>query len=185
MEDNKIIELYWKRNESAISETQEKYGNYLSKIAYNILADIEDSRESVNDTYFRAWNSIPPHKPVRLSAFLAKITRQISIDIYRKRTSKKRAGSEYTLSLEELWDCASVDGNPEKEVDMKILSAAINSWLSSVSEINRTAFVCRYFHFDSIKEISKNLEISESNVKSLLYRTRLELKDYLQKEELI
>ncbi len=185
MEDSRIVEMYWERNENAISETKQKYEKYLSKISYNILADIEDSKECVNDTYLRAWNSIPPHKPVRLSAFLAKITRQISIDIYRKRTSKKRAGSEYTLSLEELWDCASVDGNPEQEVDMKALSAAINSWLSSVSDNQRKVFVCRYFYFDSVKDISKHLEISESNVKSLLYRARLDLKNYLQKEELI
>lgn len=185
MEDQKIIEMYWERNEAAISHTQEKYGNYLSKISYNILADIEDSKECVNDTYLRAWNSIPPHKPVRLSAFLAKITRQISIDIYRKKTAKKRASSEYVLSLEELWDCASGDGNPEQDVDIKALSAAINSWLSSVSDTQRKAFVCRYFYFDSVKDIANHLELSESNVKSLLHRARLDLKNYLQKEELI
>ena len=184
MEDSKIVELYWERNESAISETQEKYEKYLSKIAYNILADIEDSKESVNDTYLRAWNSIPPHKPVRLSAFLAKITRQISIDIYRKKTAKKRVGSEYTLSLDELFDCASSD-SPEKEVDMKALSTAINRWLSSVSDTQRKVFACRYFYFDSVKDIAKHLELSESNVKSLLHRARLDLKNYLQKEELI
>lgn len=184
MEDKKIIEMYWERNEAAISHTQEKYGNYLSKIAYNILADIEDSKESVNDTYLRAWNSIPPHKPVRLSAFLARITRQISIDVYRKKTSKKRAGSEYALSLDELFDCASSD-SPEKEFELKALSTAINSWLSNVSAIQRQAFVCRYFYFDSIKNIANQLELSESNVKSLLYRARLDLKDYLKKEELI
>ncbi|MEE1065128.1 MAG: sigma factor [Acutalibacteraceae bacterium] len=85
MEDSRIVELYWERNEEAISETKVKYENYLSKIAYNILADIEDSRESVNDTYLRAWYSMPPHKPQKLSAFLARITRNISIDIYRKK----------------------------------------------------------------------------------------------------
>lgn len=185
MDDKKIVELYWERNESAVSETQEKYGKYLSKIAYNILADIEDSEESVNDTYLRAWNSIPPHKPVRLSAFLAKITRQISIDIYRKRTSKKRLGSEYALSLEELFDCAASDGNPEKEVDASLLSKAINDWLASVPEISRQAFICRYFHFDSVKDIAGYLEISQSNVKTLLYRARLDLKSYLEKEELL
>lgn len=185
MEDSKIVELYWERNETAISETQEKYGKYLSKIAYNILADIEDSKESVNDTYLRAWNSIPPHKPERLAAFLSKITRQTSIDIYRKKTSKKRVGSEYALSLEELFDCASSDGNPEKEVDASLLSAAINDWLLSTSENYRKAFICRYFHFDSIKDIANHLEMSESKVKTLLYRARLDLRKHLEKEELI
>ena len=185
MDDQKIVEMYWERNEDAISQTQKKYENYLTKIAYNILADIEDSKESVNDTYLKTWNSIPPHKPDRLPAFLAKITRQISIDIYRKKTSKKRVGSEYALSLDELFDCASSDGNPEKEIDLKVLSVAINSWLASVSDTQRKAFVCRYFYFDSTKDIANHLELSESNVKSLLYRARLNLKDYLKKEELI
>lgn len=185
MEDSKIIELYLERNESAISATQEKYGKYLSKIAYNILDDVEDSRESVSDTYLRAWYSIPPHKPVRLSAFLAKITRQISIDIYRKRTSKKRSGSEYALSLEELFDCASPDGNPEKEIDATELSKAISSFVSSLPRETANIFICRYFYFDSIRDIATYTGSSESKIKSILYRTRLELKNYLEKEELI
>lgn len=185
MEDSKIVELYLERNESAISETQEKYEKYLSKIAYNILADIEDSKESVNDTYLRVWNSIPPHKPVRLSAFLAKITRQISIDIYRKKTSKKRIGSEYALSLEELYDCTTSEGNPEKEVDASLLAKSINDWIATIPDVSRKVFICRYFHFDSVKDIANNLEISESNVKTLLYRARLDLKKHLEKEELI
>ena len=182
MEDSKIVELYWQRNESAISATQEKYGKYLSKIAYNILADIEDSKESVSDTYLRAWYSIPPHKPVRLSAFLAKITRQISIDIYRKRTSKKRIGSEYSLSLEELFDCASPDGNPEKEIDASELSGAISSFVSSLPSETANIFICRYFYFDSVRDIATYTGSSESKIKSILYRTRLDLKKHLEKE---
>ena len=185
MEDSKIVELYWERNETAISETQEKYEKYLSKIAYNILADIEDSKESVSDTYLRAWYSIPPHKPVRLSAFLAKITRQISIDIYRKRTSKKRIGSEYSLSLEELFDCASPDGNPEKEIDASELCKAISSFVSSLPSETANIFICRYFYFDSVRDIATYTGSSESKIKSILYRTRLDLKKHLEKEDLI
>lgn len=102
MQDEKIVALYWERNETAIHETEQKYGRYLTKIAYNVLADLEDSKESVNDTYLSAWNSMPPHKPEILSTYLAKITRRISIDIYRKKNRKKRQPSEYALSLEEL-----------------------------------------------------------------------------------
>lgn len=185
MEDSKIVELYWERNETAISETQEKYEKYLSKIAYNILADIEDSKESVNDTYLRAWNSIPPHKPERLAAFLSKITRQISIDIYRKKTSKKRIGSEYALSLEELYDCTSPDGNPENEIDAAQLSKAINDWMMTIPELTRKIFICRYFRFDPIKSIATALDLSESNVKTTLCRARLDLRKHLEKEELI
>ena len=105
MQDEKIVELYWKRDESAVRETQEKYENYLYKIAYNILSDKEDSNESVNDTYLAAWNSMPPHKPNVLSTYLGKLTRRISIDIFRKRNRIKRQVSEYALSLTELQDC--------------------------------------------------------------------------------
>lgn len=90
MQDDKIVELYWKREETAIAATEKKYGAYLMKIAYNILADIEDSRECVNDTYLKTWNCIPPYRPEALSAFLAKIARQTAIDIFRRKTSKKR-----------------------------------------------------------------------------------------------
>lgn len=185
MEDSKIIEMYWERNEAAISETQQKYGNYLTKIAYNILADVEDSRESVNDTYLKAWNSIPPYKPVVLSGFLGKITRRISIDIFRKKTAKKRVDSQYVLSLNELYECSSDQGNPEKEFDSKILTNAINDWLVSLSDETRKIFVCRYFHFDSISDIAQYTSSSESKIKSTLHRARLSLKEYLEKEELI
>lgn len=116
MQDEKILDLYWERNESAIYETEQKYGRYLTKIAYNILADMEDSKESVNDTYLGAWNSMPPHKPEILSTYLVKITRRISIDLFRKRNRKKRQISEYTISLEELGDCVSA-GDTARAVD--------------------------------------------------------------------
>lgn len=185
MEDNKIVEMYWDRNEDAISETKSKYENYLSKIAYNILADIEDTRESVNDTYLRAWYSMPPHRPDKLSAFLAKITRHISIDIYRKKNSKRRIGSGYAVSLDELYECTSDSGNPEKETDAKALSNAINDWLMSISESMRIIFICRYFYCDSVRDIAKFTGSGESKVKSTLHRARLSLREYLEKEELI
>lgn len=95
MEDSKIIELYWLRDESAIHATSQKYGAYLFKIAYNILADSQDSEESVNDTYLKAWNSMPPHRPDLLAAFLGKITRELSIDRLRWHTRQKRAASRH------------------------------------------------------------------------------------------
>lgn len=107
MKDDVIVSLYWKRDEQAIQVTEKKYGRYLAKIAHNILADWEDSKECVNDTYWKAWNSIPPHKPNMLSTYLGKITRQLAIDIYRKRNSSKRKKSEYTVSVTELEDCLS------------------------------------------------------------------------------
>ncbi len=185
MDDSKIIELYLKRNESAINETQEKYGKYLAKISYNILADIEDSREAVNDTYLKAWYSIPPHVPNVLSSFLGKITRQISIDIYRKKKTQKRQGSEYALSLEELKDCVSQGDSPEAEIDAQLLAREINNFLHTLPDEARNIFVCRYYFLDSVKDIAAYYGASQSKIKSSLHRTRLGLKNHLKKEGLI
>ena len=133
MDDNLIVELYWIRDEAAIRESESKYSRYLTKIAYNILADLEDSEESVNDTYLKAWNSMPPHKPGVLSTYLGKITRQTSIDIFRKRNSKKRHGSEYTLSLSELEECIPDEGGPEQELKLHELAKTISTYLRTLS----------------------------------------------------
>ncbi len=182
MQDEKIIELYWKRDETAIQETAQKYEKYLSVIAHNILNDIEDSRESVNDTYLKAWNSMPPNKPNILKTFLAKITRQISIDIFRTRTRKKRGSSQYELSLCELEECIPDNNSPQQEVELKLLTNLINDFLYSLPELSRNIFVCRYYFCDPIKNISAFFALSESKVKSTLYRTRLSLKEHLESE---
>lgn len=182
MEDNVIVDLYWERDENAIRETENKYSRYLLKIAYNILMDFEDSEESVNDTYLKAWNSIPPHKPRFLSTYLGKITRQVSIDIFRKRKSEKRSGSEYALSLLELEECVTDGKTPEQELELQILADTISSYLYSLSEESRNVFICRYFFMDSIREIAGYQNASESKIKSMLHRARIGLKKYLEKE---
>ena len=182
MEDEQIVSLYWQREEAAIRETEEKYSRYLTKIAYNILADHEDSRESVNDTYLAAWESMPPHRPSVLSAYLAKLTRRISIDRFRYRTRGKRQGSEYAISLSELGDCVSGGNTTEELVNVKLLADAIGIYLRSQSREARTAFLARYYFLDPVKEVAAQLGISESKCKTLLHRTRLGLKAYLQKE---
>ena len=149
MEDEKIVDLYWQRSESAIRETEIKYDRYLTKIAYNILADTEDSRESVNDTYLAAWNSMPPHRPGVLSTYLGKLTRRISIDCFRRRTRQKRGGSEYELSLSELGDCVSGGNTTEEIVNVKLLADAIGIFLRLQSEEARNAFIGRYYYQDS------------------------------------
>lgn len=182
MEDAQIVSLYWDRDESAIRETETKYGRYLTKIACNILNDVEDSRESVNDTYLAAWDSIPPHRPGILSAYLAKLTRRISIDRFRYRTRDKRMGSEYALSLEELGDCVCGGDTTQEAVNEKLLADAIGIYLRLLPENARTAFVGRYYFLDPLKEVAAYCGMSESKAKSLLYRTRVGLKEYLQKE---
>lgn len=182
MEDEKIVSLYWDRDEAAIRETEIKYDRYLTKIAYNILADREDSRESVNDTYLAAWNSIPPHRPGVLSAYLAKLTRRISIDRFRYRTRDKRRESEYSVSLSELGDCVSGGNTTEEIVNVKLLADAIGIFLRLQSEEARNAFIGRYYFLDSVKEVAAYCGMSESKCKTLLHRTRLGLKEYLRKE---
>lgn len=117
MKDAEIVALYWSRDEDAVRQTQQKYGAYLAKVAYNILSDFEDSEECVNDTYLKAWNSMPEHRPCILSTYLGKITRQLSIDVFRKKNSIKRYASEYAVSLEELGDTFSSDSPLDEELD--------------------------------------------------------------------
>ena len=182
MEDEKIVALYWQRSEDAIRETAEKYEAYLTKIARNILYDPEDSEECVNDTYLAAWNSMPEHRPGVLSAYLGKITRQISIDRFRKRNSAKRRDSEYALSLTELEDTFAGGETPEKALDEKLLDAAVCNFVRSLPEESRRVFIGRYYFFDPLKTVAGYCGISEAKAKSILYRARRKLKEYLEKE---
>lgn len=192
MEDHQIIELYWNREESAIRETEAKYGRYLHQIASRILSDGQDVQEVVNDTYLGAWNSIPPQRPTLLSAYLSKITRRIAIDVYRKRTSVKRRGDQYAQSLEELSQCVTTERpsvsekrileTPEDIWITKELSATINDWLWQQQEEMRHVFLWRYFYMESILDIASRKQYSESKVKSMLHRMRKSLRAYLEKE---
>ena len=182
MQDEEIVALYWQRSEDAIRQTAAKYEPYLTKIARNILSDPEDSRECVNDTYLAAWNSMPEHRPSALSVYLAKLTRQISIDVLRKRNSQKRLASQYALSLSELEECCAASESPEQSVDAGALREAISIFLRTLPDTARTLFIGRYFFFDSVKEAAGYCGLSEASAKSILFRTRQKLKDYLVKE---
>lgn len=182
MRDQQIVDLYWERSEDAIHQTERKYGAYLSKVAYNILADFEDSKECVNDTYLAAWNSMPTNRPSVLSSYLSKITRQISIDVFRKKIAQKRYASEYALSLEELGDSFSDGTTPEQTLGGKLLDDTINRFVRALPDNVQRAFVGRYYFFDSLKDIASYCGMTEGKVKMLLYRTRQKLKVYLKKE---
>lgn len=182
MRDDRIVELYWQRKESAIRETEQKYGHYLTKIAYNILSDREDCKESINDTFLGAWNTIPPKKPEVLSTYLAKLTRRSAIDILRKRNRTKRKASEYALCLAELEESLSGSNTTEQNADLHLLAEAINDYLRSISNEARNLFLCRYYFADSLREAATCCHMSESKAKSMLYRTRTGLKVYLEKE---
>lgn len=182
MQDEMIVELYLNRNERAISETAAKYEKYLMKIADNILHNAEDSEESVNDTYLKAWNSIPPHRPEVLSVYLSKITRENSIDMFRKRNRDKRRASEYTVSLAELGECIPSVSDTQDEAEIFVVAEVLNVFLSSLESTARNVFLCRYYYMESIKEIARQSGMSESRIKSLLHRSRQKLKKLLEKE---
>lgn len=182
MDDAAIVSLYWQRDESAIQKTEEKYGRYLTKIAYQILASREDSEESVNDTYLKAWKSMPPHKPGILSTYLGRITRQRSIDIFRERHREKRGGSEYALSLTELEDCVTAGDSTGTEIDTALLAEAIGIYLGGLSAEVRTVFLERYYFLDPVAEIAVRRKSSQARIKSMLYRARQGLREHLIKE---
>lgn len=182
MEDEAIVGLYWQRDETAIRETKEKYGGYLSKVAWNILADHEDCEESVSDTYLKAWESMPPQRPSLLSVYLGRLTRQLSIDILRRKNRRKRGGSQYALSLEELADCLSGGDATGEEVELRLLGESISRYLQGLSRDARTVFLGRYWFMDPLRDIAACHGMTESKVKSLLYRTRQGLRVHLEKE---
>ena len=182
MDDESIVALYWSRAEAAITETALKYENYLTGIARNILSDREDVRECVNDTYHAAWNSMPPHRPSLLSTFLAKITRRISIDRWRRQNAEKRGGGQLPLALEELEDCVSGSGGVEDEVERRELAELFNDFLNTLPVTERRVFLCRYWYMDPVQSIARQFGFSRSKVTSMLYRTRAKLRAVLEKE---
>ena len=185
MEDSQILALYFARSENAIQETDRKYGRYCYKIAYSILASRQDSEESVNDTYLSAWNSIPPRKPARLATYLGKLTRNISIDRWRGSNAQKRGSGEAALALDELSQCVSGQPGMEEAMVQKEVIASLNRFLASLSEDERTVFLCRYWYINSMEEIAQKTGFSLGKVKSMLHRTRKKLTANLQKEGLL
>ena len=181
MQDHEIVALYWDRNEDAIKETNVKYGGYCRKIAFNIVANDEDSEECINDTYLSAWNSMPEERPNLLAPFLAAIVRNHALTLYRKSHSQKRGAGQTALALDELLEVAD-SSSTEDQVDLSLLSGHINSFLANLSSTDRIVFVRRYFYVDSLSDIADALSMSESAIKSLLFRLRQKLKTYLMQE---
>lgn len=180
--DTQIVDLYWQRNEQAITESRDKYGSYCNKVAYSILGDPQDAEECEHDTYLTAWNTIPPERPMLLRAFLAKITRNLSISLLRKRQAQKRGGGEVMLSLQELEGCIPAGRSFEEELDARQLAEYLNRFLLALPEDERNVFVCRYWRCDDIASIAKQFSFSEGKVKMMLLRTRNKLRHFLEKE---
>jgi RNA polymerase sigma-70 factor (ECF subfamily) len=183
LEDKKIVMLYWDRDEQAIPATAEKYGSYCTAIARNILVSREDAEECVNDTYMSAWNSMPPNRPDLLSAFLGKITRNLSFNRYKHNTADKRGGGELPVVLDELSDCVSGSSDVDRELDLRELSKAIDDFLNTLPRDKRCIFVSRYWYTDSISDIAKQSGMKVGTVTMTLSRLRGKLHDYLLERE--
>ena len=184
MEDKKIIELYFARDNKALSATVDTYGKLITGIAYKILGNTLDAAECKNDTLFALWNSIPPEKPKNLAAFISVLARRKSID--KLRQNNKQGTQEYVLSLDELSELISSEtGTPEKEISEKELALLISALLKRLPKAQANVFIRRYWYFESIKEIAERYNFSESKVKMLLVRSRENLGKLLKKEELI
>ncbi len=178
MDDELIIALFWNRSEAAISETERKYGAYCRSIAYGILNDRQDTEECVNDTWFRAWDAIPPQRPTKLSAFLGRITRNLSLDRYDYKHAAKRSHPMDQL-LSELDECI-----PDQRDDyaQRELTDILNRFLRSLESDKRNLFLRRYWYCESIETLANRYGLSQSAVKSSLFRVRNKLKAYLEKE---
>lgn len=182
MSDEKIIELYFKRDEQAITQTDIKYRNFLLSIAYNIVHDTCDCEECLNDTYKDTWNSIPPARPSLLQAFLAAIMRRTAIDLYKTKTRQKRISSEFTVSLSEIEDFVSNKDDTFSSVDANELGRVISDFVRSLSQRKMYIFMSRYYIFRPINEISKLLGCSESTVNKEIASIKKQLKEKLKEE---
>lgn len=181
MEDARIVELYLERKEEAITATARKYGNSLNTIAYNLLEDPQMAEECENDTYLAAWNAIPPHTPWNyLFAFLARITRHISLDRCKERSRLKRGGQLAALTAE-MEQCIPGPERVEEQVDGILLAETIGAFLKGLPEERRNIFLRRYWYMDSVSTIAQRFGFRESKVKTMLFRTRNELRHHLQK----
>ena len=185
MEDERIIDLYWQRNQEAISRTDEKYGGLCMNISLNILSNAQDAEECASDTYMALWNSIPPQRPQYFQAFVAAIVRNLSLMKLREQYARKRGGGELDLVLDELRDSVSSGDSVEAEYERKEFAAAVNQFLYTLSADDRNIFVCRYWLFAPIADIASRCKCSQSKVKTSLFRTRQKLRLYLSKEGLL
>lgn len=182
MSDEEIIELFWQRSEDAIAAATERLGSTLQAIARNILGNDCDAGECVNDAYYQAWKAIPPNRPQSLSAYLSRITRNIALNRYGRAKAQKRGGGQVELALSELEDCIPTIVSLEQGAEEGEAAACIEAFLRAQPKEKRQVFVRRYWYLSPLREIARDYGISESKVKSMLFRMRKELKACLDKE---
>ena len=181
MEDGEIVELYWRRDESAVSETEEKYGGLCRSVALSILGKPEDAEECVNDALHQAWTAIPPQRPDRLGAWLGKVTRNLALNAWKRDRTRKRQGG-MTALLDELAECVPGPVTVERELERKELAAAIDSWLRGRSKEDRTLFLRRYWYGVELQELAAERGMSPNRLAQKMLRLRRSLKQTLEKE---
>ena len=180
--DEKIVDMYWQRDQDAIQETNHKYGHLLRNVAYNILLDAWDCEECQNDTYLRIWNSIPNTRPVAFRAFVMQIMRRIAIDRYRIKSSQKRIPSQLTVSLEDLKNTISDGLSTEEVYDAKILGEMITNYIRGLDERQRYIFMDRYYMAEPVEKTASDLSISVRTIYRELEKIKQGLKEYLEGE---
>ena len=185
MEDEKIIELFFARSETAIRELDSKYGKVCYSISYNILNNNLDAEECVNDAYLGTWNAIPPQRPNPLLAFVCKIVRNVSIMRHRTNTAMKR-NSTYDISMNEIEECIAAFDDVEKAIEAKTLAQMIESFLDTLTVENRVIFIRRYWFSNTYAQIAEHVGMTEKNVSVRLTRVRKQMREYFtEREDLI
>lgn len=180
MEDEKIVQLYWDRDEEAIPATARKYGQYCTAIVRNILGSREDAEECVNDTYLNAWNAMPPHRPRVLATFLGRIVRNVAVNRWRRGAAEKRGGGELAVVLDELGEVVSGGEDVEQALRYRELVEAINAFLEGLPPEKRGIFLCRYWYTDSVADIARRYGMRPGAVSMALSRLRTRLRAELE-----
>jgi RNA polymerase sigma-70 factor (ECF subfamily) len=182
MSEQELLEMYEARNQAAIQETEERYGAYCHTIAYRILRDEGEAAECLNDTWFAAWQAIPPAKPKNLGAYLTKITRNLSLNRYRSNHQQKRQADRMSVCIDELAECIPSLTTPERAYEQSYLGQLLTQFLRELPKEERIMFVRRYFFMDSVAEVAEHMGCGESKVKTAMFRTRKKLQKLLTEE---
>ncbi len=182
MEDRDIVELYWSRSETAIAETERKYGKYCTYIANRILGNDADAEEVVNDTYLRVWHTIPPNRPESLKTYVGMISRRLALDVYEAQHTQKRNRGEVSLMLDELSECIPDAATASDMGESVALRDALDRFVATLPEKTRVLFLRRYWYAMPLSEIAREASMKESSVATLMFRARRELKKHLKKE---
>lgn len=182
MEDAVIVDLYWARDQQAITESERKYGAFCGALARNILSSLQDAEECVNDTWYRAWDTIPPQRPNSLRAYLGRIVRNLAIDRWRRGKAQKR-GEGMDVMLSELEGCLPGGTTPEQELENRAITQAIEGWLDSIGREERAIFLRRYWYGTAVSELAKSWGCTPNRMSQRLLRLRTSLRRYLEQQE--